>query len=63
MTSPIVGVTKPAQLAAAVVAVDVELDEDEAAHLEEPYQPHQAAYLEESIYKSRPEISRVGTSG
>ena len=63
VTSPIVGVTKSAQLADAVAAVDVELDEDEAAYLEEPYQPHQAAYLEESFYKSCPEISRVGTSG
>ena len=54
VTSPIVGVTKPAQLADAVAAVDVELDEDEAAYLEEPYQPHETAYLEESFYKSRP---------
>ncbi|MFF7393760.1 hypothetical protein ACFZAE_35645 [Streptomyces scabiei] len=38
----------------AVAAVDVELDEDEAAYLEEPYQPHATAYLEESFYKSRP---------
>ncbi|WTP55317.1 aldo/keto reductase [Streptomyces tauricus] len=54
VTSPVVGVTKPAQLADAVAAVDVELDEDEAAYLEEPYQPHETAYLEESFYKSRP---------
>lgn len=54
VTAPIVGVTKPAQLADAVAAVDVELDEDEAAYLEEPYQPHQTAYLEESFYTSRP---------
>ncbi|MFC8536660.1 hypothetical protein ACFUJY_22315 [Streptomyces sp. NPDC057249] len=46
--------TSPAQLADAVAAVDVELDEDEAAYLEEPYQPHEAADLEESFYKSRP---------
>lgn len=43
VTSPIVGVTKPAQLADAVAAVDVELDDDEAAYLEEPYQPHPVA--------------------
>ncbi|MFJ4336086.1 MULTISPECIES: aldo/keto reductase [unclassified Streptomyces] len=54
VTSPIVGVTKPAQLADAIAAVDVELDEAEAAHLEEPYQPHEAVYLEESFYKARP---------
>ncbi|MGQ4422173.1 aldo/keto reductase [Streptomyces violaceoruber] len=54
VTSPIVGVTKPAQLADAIAAVDVGLDEDEAAYLEEPYQPHEAAYLEESFYKARP---------
>lgn len=34
--------------------MNVELDEDEAAYLEEPYQPHEVAYLEESFYKSRP---------
>ncbi|GAB2532710.1 hypothetical protein GCM10027167_42020 [Nocardia heshunensis] len=54
VTSPIVGVTKPAQLFDAVAAVDVELDDDEAAYLEEPYQPHEAAYLEESFYKRQP---------
>lgn len=54
VTSPIVGVTKPAQLADAVAAVDVELDEHEAAYLEEPYQPHEVAYLEESFYKQQP---------
>ncbi|MFF3195247.1 aldo/keto reductase [Streptomyces misionensis] len=54
VTSPVVGVTKPSQLADAVAAVDVVLDEDEAAYLEEPYQPHQAAYLEESFYKRQP---------
>ncbi|WP_423835554.1 hypothetical protein [Streptomyces tubbatahanensis] len=54
MTSPIVGVTKPAQMADAVAAVDVELDEEEAACLEEPYWPHETADLEESFYKSPP---------
>ncbi len=54
VTSPVVGVTKPAQLADAVAAVDVDLDEDEAACLEDPYQPHETAYLEESFYKRRP---------
>ncbi|WP_308017065.1 aldo/keto reductase [Streptomyces rhizosphaericus] len=54
VTSPIVGVTKPAQLAEEFAAADVELDEDAVAYLEEPYQPHEAAYLEESFYKSRP---------
>ncbi|GEK01355.1 hypothetical protein TNCT1_36310 [Streptomyces sp. 1-11] len=54
VTSPIVGVTKSAQLADALAAVDVELDEDEAAYLEEPYQPHEAAYLEEFFYKQQP---------
>ncbi|MCX4237091.1 aldo/keto reductase [Streptomyces ortus] len=42
VTSPVVGVTKPAQPAEALAAVDVELDEDEAAH------------LKESFYTSRP---------
>jgi aryl-alcohol dehydrogenase-like predicted oxidoreductase len=43
VTSPIVGVTKPSQLADAVAAVDVRLDDDEAAYLEEPYTPHPVA--------------------
>ena len=43
VTSPIVGVTKPSQLADAVAAVDVRLDDDEAASLEEPYTPHPVA--------------------
>ena len=43
MTSPIDGVTKPAHLADAIAAVDVELDADEIAYLEEPYLPHAVA--------------------
>src|ERR1700734_4022446 len=43
VTSPIVGVTKPAHLSDAIAAVDVELDADEAAYLEEPYVPHSVA--------------------
>ena len=43
VTSPIVGVTKPAHLSDAIAAVDVELDADEAAYLEEPYLPHAVA--------------------
>jgi 1-deoxyxylulose-5-phosphate synthase len=43
VTSPIVGVTKPSQLADAVAAVDVRLDDDDAAYLEEPYTPHPVA--------------------
>ncbi|MGW4695563.1 aldo/keto reductase [Kitasatospora cineracea] len=54
VTAPIVGVTKPGQLAEAVAAVDVRLDEDEAACLEEPYRPHGTAYLEESFYQRQP---------
>ena len=45
VTSPIVGVTKPAQLADAIAAVDVRLDDGEAAYLEEPYAPHPVAGL------------------
>jgi 1-deoxyxylulose-5-phosphate synthase len=40
VTSPIVGVTKPEQLTQAIAAVDVELDDEEVAFLEEPYLPH-----------------------
>jgi 1-deoxyxylulose-5-phosphate synthase len=43
VTSPIVGVTKPSHLADAVAAVDVTLDDDEVAYLEEPYTPHPVA--------------------
>jgi 1-deoxyxylulose-5-phosphate synthase len=43
VTSPIVGVTKPDQLSQALSAVDVELDDAEAAYLEEPYAPHTTA--------------------
>jgi aryl-alcohol dehydrogenase-like predicted oxidoreductase len=53
VASPIVGVTKPAQLADALAAVDVELGEGEATYLEEPYQPHEVAYLQESFYKQQ----------
>jgi aryl-alcohol dehydrogenase-like predicted oxidoreductase len=43
VTSPIVGVTKQSHLADAIAAVDVELDADEVAYLEEPYLPHTVA--------------------
>jgi 1-deoxyxylulose-5-phosphate synthase len=43
VTSPIVGVTKPEQLTQALSAVDIELDDDEVAYLEEPYAPHEVA--------------------
>jgi len=43
VTSPIVGVTKPAHLADAIAAADVELDADEVTYLEEPYLPHTVA--------------------
>jgi aryl-alcohol dehydrogenase (NADP+) len=40
VTAPIVGVTKPEHLTDALAALDVTLDDDEAAYLEEPYAPH-----------------------
>jgi 1-deoxyxylulose-5-phosphate synthase len=40
VTAPIVGATKMHHLEEAVAALDVELDDDEVAALEEPYQPH-----------------------
>jgi aryl-alcohol dehydrogenase-like predicted oxidoreductase len=43
VTSPIVGVTKPSHLSDAIAAVDVDLDADEVAYLEEPYVPHTVA--------------------
>ena len=43
VTSPIVGVTKPAHLADAVAAVDLELSEDELDELGAGYVPHAIA--------------------
>jgi 1-deoxyxylulose-5-phosphate synthase len=43
VTAPIVGVTKPEQLADAVGALEVHLDPEEIAELEQPYQPHAVA--------------------
>lgn len=40
VTAPIVGATKPEQLADAVAALDVKLTADEIAQLEAPYVPH-----------------------
>lgn len=40
MTAPIVGATKMYQLDEAVAALDIELSDDDMAHLEEPYVPH-----------------------
>ena len=40
VTSPIVGATKPGQLADAVAALSVKLTPDEVAELEAPYEPH-----------------------
>jgi aryl-alcohol dehydrogenase (NADP+) len=43
VTAPIVGVTKPSHLEDAVAAVDLRLDDDVLARLEEPYAPHAVA--------------------
>jgi aryl-alcohol dehydrogenase-like predicted oxidoreductase len=43
VSAPIIGATKPEHLADAVAAVDIELDDDEAGSLEEPYRPHEVA--------------------
>jgi len=40
ITAPIIGLTKPEQLDDTVTAVDLELDDEEAAYLEAPYVPH-----------------------
>ncbi len=45
VTAPIVGATKPSHLEDAVAAVDVRLDADVVARLEEPYTPHAVAGL------------------
>ena len=43
VTSPIVGVTKPAHLDDALAAVDLRLTDHEIDRLEQPYQPHTVA--------------------
>lgn len=43
VTSPVVGVTRPSHLSDAIAAVDVDLDDDEAGYLEQPYAPHTVA--------------------
>jgi 1-deoxyxylulose-5-phosphate synthase len=43
--SPIIGATKPHQLADAVAALDVVLTDDEVAALEVPYVPRQPTYF------------------
>jgi aryl-alcohol dehydrogenase-like predicted oxidoreductase len=43
VTTPIVGMTKPAQLADALASLDVTLTVEEIEQLEEPYEPHQIA--------------------
>ena len=40
VTAPIIGATKMTHLEQAVAALDLELDDDECAALEAPYQPH-----------------------
>ena len=43
VTAPIVGVTKSQHLSDAIAAVDLELEDDDIAALEEPYRPHPIA--------------------
>ena len=43
VTAPIVGATKVSHLEDAVAAVDLQLDDDALARLEEPYTPHEVA--------------------
>jgi aryl-alcohol dehydrogenase (NADP+) len=43
VTAPIIGATKLGHLDDAVAAVDLELNADEIARLEEPYVPHPVA--------------------
>jgi aryl-alcohol dehydrogenase (NADP+) len=43
VTAPIVGVTKARHLEDAIAAVDLELDDEDIAALEEPYRPHPIA--------------------
>lgn len=40
VTAPIIGASKPEHLEEAIAAVDLKLDDDERAQLEQPYKPH-----------------------
>ncbi|MFI7278073.1 aldo/keto reductase [Streptomyces sp. MS19] len=46
VTAPVIGVTRPEHLHDALLAVDLELTEEEAGALEEPYVPHRVAGFE-----------------
>lgn len=41
VSAPIIGATEPHHLTDAVAALDLRLDEDELARLQEPYRPHE----------------------
>jgi aryl-alcohol dehydrogenase-like predicted oxidoreductase len=43
VTAPIVGATKPHHLEEAVASLNLHLEGEEVAHLEEPYEPHRVA--------------------
>jgi aryl-alcohol dehydrogenase (NADP+) len=43
ITAPIVGATKSSHLTDAIAALEVHLDDAEAAELEQPYTPHESA--------------------
>jgi 1-deoxyxylulose-5-phosphate synthase len=43
VTSPIVGATKPQHLHDAIAALEITLDDEEIARLQEPYRPHSVA--------------------
>jgi aryl-alcohol dehydrogenase (NADP+) len=43
VTAPIVGAGRPGHIEDAVAAVDLRLDDDEVARLQEPYVPHEVA--------------------
>jgi aryl-alcohol dehydrogenase (NADP+) len=43
VSAPIIGAGKPGHLDDAVAALDLRLDDDEVARLEDPYRPHQVA--------------------
>jgi 1-deoxyxylulose-5-phosphate synthase len=43
VSAPIIGATKPHHLPDAIASLDLSLDEEEVAYLEEPYEPHPVA--------------------
>ena len=63
VTSPVVGATKLHHIEGAAKAVDMELTEEEAAYLEEPYVPHPLAGVMAQNKRANAKEKHVWTTG